>query len=193
MERGFQKPNRISDQKYEEMVKRVIDIADYAIETGESTRQIAKKFSVSNYTVSVYLRKKLPNIDPRRYELVKPVIDKNTPQTVDKVEVQKRIYTATSLLLQGLTVAQIVESMNQNRLEEKVTFDMIYDDLTKRLALIESDSAIIEDVKRILTENRLGNLNNCGMNGSNLSTQSHSKIQGRFTSLEQVEQHQKSK
>lgn len=193
MAKEFKKSNCISDQKYEEMVKLVLEIADYAIKTGESTRQIAKKFSVSNYTVSVYLRKRLPNIDPNRYKLVKQIIDKNTPQTIDKVEVRKRIYAATSLLLQGMTVAQIVEWMNQERVEEKVTFDIIYDDLTRRLPLIESDSTIIEDVKRRLTENRLNNLNNQGINGPNVLSQSQPRIQGRFASLEQIEQHHKSK
>ena len=48
------------DQKYDEMVRRVKEVADYAIETGASTRQISKyftenRFKISNATVCTYL------------------------------------------------------------------------------------------------------------------------------------------
>lgn len=190
----FEEQKSISDRKYEEMVKRVKEVADYTIETGASTRQVAKfftdnKYKISNATVCSYLSQRLPRIDPARYVLVKPIIDKNTPKTVETVEVRKRIYSATSLLLRGLTIPQIVEELNIGRLEnEQVTFDIIYDDLTKRLQQIEKDSAILEDVKKRLRENRLDTLNNQGLNGPNMSALTQPRLKGKFATPEQIEE-----
>lgn len=186
-----------SDQKYEEMIRRVKEVADYAIETGASTRQIAKhftetKYKISNATVCSYLSQRLPRVDAARYVLVKPIIEKNTPKTVETVEVRKRIYTATSLLLRGLTIPQIVEDMNLTRLDgEKVTFDIIYDDLTRRLQTIEKDVAILEDVKKRLSENRLDSLNNQGTNGPNMAALTQPRLHGKFATEEQIEEAKK--
>jgi len=177
------------DQKYDEMVRRVKEVADYAIETGASTRQISKyftenRFKISNATVCSYLNQRLPKIDPERYALVKPIIDKNTPKTIESVEVKKRIYNAVALLLRGFTIPQIVEEINANPERiEKVTFDIIYDDLTRRLKAIEKDNQIIEDVKRRLSENRIDALNNQGINGPNLSARNQPRnVDGTFAS-----------
>lgn len=179
-------------KRQDEMIKRVLEVADYAIETGASTRQISKhfkehRFPISNCTVSVYLNERLKEIDPRRYQLVKPLIEKNTPKTVESVEVRKRMYSAVSLLLRGLNISQIVEEMNKTR-EEKVTFDIIYDDLTNRLKRLEKDSKIIEDVKKRLSENRIDNLNNQNNNGPNLKAINQPRAKnGTFTSNESIE------
>lgn len=193
----FEEQKSVADRKYEEMVKRVKEVADYTIETGASTRQVAKfftenKYKISNATVCSYLSQRLPRIDPARYVLVKPIIDKNTPKTVETVEVRKRIYSATSLLLRGLTIPQIVEELNIGRLEnEQVTFDIIYDDLTKRLQQIEKDSAILEDVKKRLRENRLDTLNNQGLNGPNMSALTQPRLKGKFATSDQIEEAKK--
>ncbi len=144
-------------QKYEKMVNRVKEVADYVIKTGDSTRQTAKyftdyRFKISNATVSIYLTKRLPEIDMGRYKLVKPIIEKNLPKTVETVEVRQRIYSAAKLLLYGLTIPQIVDELNKDRNPlEQVTFDIIYDDLTRRLELIEDDKQTIKDVKNRLS------------------------------------------
>lgn len=194
---GFEEQKSVADRKYEEMVKRVKEVADYTIETGASTRQVAKfftenKYKISNATVCSYLSQRLPRIDPTRYVLVKPIIDKNTPKTVETVEVRKRIYSATSLLLRGLTIPQIVEELNIGRLEnEQVTFDIIYDDLTRRLQRIEKDPAILADVKRRLAENRLDTLNNQGLNGPNMSALTQPRLNGKFATSDQIEEAKK--
>lgn len=174
----------------DEIIKeRVLEVADYAIETKVSTRKIAEYFSkhrfkISNATVCVYLSQRLPKIDPERYKLVKPIIEKNKPQTIDSVEVRKRVYTATSLLLQGLTIPQIVEELNIEG--TYATFDIIYDDLTTRLGRIEQDQKIINDVKKRLHENRIDTLNNHGINGPNLKARTQPRLEnGRFTSNEE--------
>lgn len=186
------KPKSTSDEKYEEMIRRVKEIADYAIENQiVSTRQIAKhftetRFKISNATVCVYLSQRLPKVDPVRYALVKPLIDKNTPKSIETVEVRKRIYTAVALLLKGLTIPQIVEEMNATRnADEQVTFDIIYDDLTRRLKAIEKDQMVLSDVKQRLTENRLDTLNNQGTNGPNLSAKTQPRVNGRFATTKE--------
>lgn len=177
------------------MEKKVIEVADYAIEqmnegNNPSTRTIAadltkafndkqvgkepKKgvptFKVSNCTVCVYLSQRLPKLDPIRYKLVKPMIEKNTPKSIKDVEVLQRMYEAVELLLKGLNIPQIVEELNGKREDDdKVTFDIIYYDLTVRLNKVETNQAILNDVKRRLTENRLDMLNNQGVNGPNMN------------------------
>lgn len=193
----FGEQKSVAEQKHEEMVRRVKEVADYTIETGASTRQVAKfftenRYKISNATVCTYLTQRLPKIDFARYALVKPIIDKNTPKTVETVEVRKRIYAATALLLRGLTIPQIVEEINFGKLEtERVTFDIIYDDLTKRLQRIETDVAILEDVKKRLVENRLDTLNNQGANGPNMSALTQPRLNGRFATVEQIEEAKK--
>lgn len=179
----------IEQQKYEEMIRRVKEVTDYVIETGSSTRQTAKyftenRFKISNATVSVYLNSRLPMIDKNRYILVKSIIEKNLPKTVETVEVRQRIYSAVKLLLQGYTIPQIVEEMNKGKeLKDQVTFDSIYDDLTRRLELIEKDTQIIDDVKKSLYQNRLDTLKNQGVNGPNMSALLQDRDNsGKFTS-----------
>lgn len=173
----------------EKLAKTINMIADYVIETGASTRKTAEYFKkqgfpISNFTVHSYLTKRLPEIDFERYILVKEVLHKNTPKTAEKVEVKKRIYQATSLLLQGFTVPQIVEKMNSNNPNETVSIDMIYDDLTRRLPKIEKDPQILDDVKKRLSENSLKNLKNYGMNGSEALKQP--RINGTFAPIEEA-------
>ncbi|MCI8778673.1 MAG: hypothetical protein HFI87_05950 [Bacilli bacterium] len=117
-----------------------------------------------------------------RYKLVKPIIEKNCPKTVETVEVRERIYTAAKFLLYGLTIPQIVDEMNKDESTQKVTFDIIYEDLTRRLELIETDKQIIKDVKNRLLQNRLDTLNNQGINGPNMDALSQSRDElGKFT------------
>ena len=56
-----------TEEQYEEMVRRVKEIADYTIKTGSSTRQTSKyfienRFKISNATVCCYLSQRLPKI-----------------------------------------------------------------------------------------------------------------------------------
>lgn len=195
----------------EEMERKVLEVADYVIKQMEkgnnpSTRSVAadltKAFNdkqlgigsdseckvptikISNATVCVYLSQKLPKIDPVRYKLVKPIIDKNTPKTIKDVIIRERIYKSVYLLFKGLTIPQIVEELNASRTEEdKVTFDIIYGDLTTRLSRIEKDEHIISDVKKRLQENKLETLCNQGIVGPNLDVYSQPRDEsGKFIS-----------
>lgn len=168
----------------EEIKQRVLEVADYTIETGSSTRKTASyftenRFPISNCTVSKYLTERLVKIDLERYKLVKQVIGHNTPKDVTSIEVQKRIYRAVTLLLQGLTISQIAEEMGE-------TFDIIYDDLTRRVLLIEKNPEVLFQIKEQLSLNRLSTLNNQNGNGPNMSAKSQPrKEDGTFTSYHQ--------
>lgn len=194
------------EEKQKLMEQKIIAVADYAIAQmnegkNPSTRSIAKDltkafydqqagievknvptFKISNCTVCVYLSQRLPKLDPLRYKLVKPMIDKNTPKSIESVLVMQRMYAAVELLLRGLTIPQIVTELNETRgKDEQVTFDIIYYDLTTRLNRIEINQEILNDVKKRLRENRIDMLNNQGINGPNISAVNQARdSKGKF-------------
>lgn len=162
----------------EERNERVIEVALYVKQTHASTRETAKyftnnRFSISNATVNDYLRNRLSKVNPKLYEEIKPIIEANTPKTIETVEVRKRIYSAVSLLFKDYTIPEIAEELGS-------TVDIIYDDLTKRLQKIEAsvdilqqvkeyipsiEGSISEDVKDVLERHKIGNLVNQAGNG----------------------------
>lgn len=57
-----------------EIIKRVIDEADYMILTNKTIREVAKKFYVSKSTVHKVLQERLLLIDIKRYSNVKEIL-----------------------------------------------------------------------------------------------------------------------
>lgn len=57
--------------------KRVIEVSDYLLVTGATVRQAANKFGVSKSTIHKDLVERLPELDKKRYEQVKLVLDNN--------------------------------------------------------------------------------------------------------------------
>lgn len=57
-----------------DIIKRVIDEADYMILTNKTIREVAKKFYVSKSTVHKDLRERLLLIDIKRYNNVKEIL-----------------------------------------------------------------------------------------------------------------------
>lgn len=197
------------EEKQKLMEQKIIAVADYAIDqmkagNNPSTRSIAADltkafndkqagkevkgnvptFKVSNCTVCVYLSQKLPKLDPIRYKLIKPMIEKNTPKSIEDVLVMQRMYMAVELLFRGLTIPQIVTELNEKRSsEDQVTFDIIYYDLTTRLNRVETNQDILNDVKKRLKENKIDTLNNQGINGPNMSASTQARdSKGKFIS-----------
>lgn len=131
----------------EERERRIVLVAEYMLETGNSTRKTAEFFSkhlfkISNATVSDYLS---------RYE-------KNHPEEVAKYkkrfqisesEIKERILKNVKYLLSGLTVIQISELTNES-------YWTIYRDLTVRLPKI--DSALYDEVQSIMKEHSKENI-----------------------------------
>ena len=148
--------------KDEILKKKVIEVADYVIRTGASTRATSEyftnyRFPISNATVHTYLNKRLKVIDYVRYQQVKEILEKNRPKTIFDVEVQKRVYHAVALLLQGNTIPEIAMKLNS-------TVDIIYNDITSRFLKLEADEEVLQRVQMILKEHSMNNLHNQGIN-----------------------------
>ncbi len=59
------------------MIKRVLDIADYIIDTKDTIRETAKKFNVSKSTVHKDIGERLVGIDLIKYNLVKEIMNEH--------------------------------------------------------------------------------------------------------------------
>ena len=59
------------------LIKRVLEEAEYVIDTGDTVRGTARVFSISKSTVHKDLTDRLKKIDAHLYVLVKKVLDKN--------------------------------------------------------------------------------------------------------------------
>lgn len=57
--------------------ERVIEIANYIIDTGYTVRQVASIYKVSKSTVHKDITERLPVINPTLYERAREVLDKN--------------------------------------------------------------------------------------------------------------------
>ena len=60
-----------------EIIKRVIDEADYMILTNKTIREVAKKFYVSKSTVHKDLQERLSQIDIVKYNVVKQIMNEH--------------------------------------------------------------------------------------------------------------------
>ncbi|QNO15181.1 sporulation transcriptional regulator SpoIIID [Alkalicella caledoniensis] len=59
------------------IIQRVIEISEHMINTGETVREISKRFGVSKSTVHKDLVERLPMINTDLYEQVRDVLEKN--------------------------------------------------------------------------------------------------------------------
>lgn len=137
----------------EERDKLILEIADYIIDTGASTRKAAEKFGVSNFSVSDYMNNRLKEIDSKKHESVRNVLDGNKPKTIADEEIANRIKEEVKLLCSGMTANDIAEQLG-------ISVDVIHDDLTTRLSKIDAELA--STVAVILKANSLNNLENVG-------------------------------
>ncbi len=59
------------------IIKRVIDIADYIIDTKKTIRETAKQFAISKSTVHKDIQERLNLIDSFKYQEVKRIMDEH--------------------------------------------------------------------------------------------------------------------
>lgn len=59
------------------IIKRVIEVADYIIDTKNTIRETAKKFNISKSTVHKDLQERLSQIDINKYNLVKKIMNEH--------------------------------------------------------------------------------------------------------------------
>lgn len=57
--------------------ERVMEVAEYIIDTGATVRETAKVFKVSKSTIHKDMSERLPKVDPAKYEEVKKILEKN--------------------------------------------------------------------------------------------------------------------
>ena len=141
-------------QDDEERDRRIKLVGRYRVDTGSSTRAIAKHFSetefpISNATVSAYIEeyKKINSfakqtIDEQTYE--------NIPDSIKKPEIRKRTLKVAELIKQGFTIEEITKSLEE-------PYWVIYRDIVNRLPMI--DKKLSDSINQILKERSLDNLN----------------------------------
>lgn len=153
---------------YEERVELTNEIADYIIETKGSTRNSAKKFNVSNATVSVLMNDFLKGLNLNKFLMVQEVLNSNKPKNYTDADVRERVLLAANLVLKGFTVEEVSKSMGE-------TINVINEDLQTRLSKISPEIYI--SVKKKLNENSIANL----QVGSNMTVENQERdINGRF-------------
>ena len=137
----------------EERDMRIKAVGDYRVMTGESTRNIAKYFSttqfkISNVTVKDYLERY-----KKRYRRFAAIIDEqtkeNTPETINDPNVVKRVLQFAKLIISGFTIEEISKKTNTE-------YWVVYRDLKKRLPLL--DKNLSSKIDEILNNRSLENL-----------------------------------
>lgn len=152
---------------YEERVELTNEIADYIINTKSSTRNAAKKFNISNATVSVLMNEFLKLLNIKKFLLVQEVLNSNKPKTYKDEDVKKRVLLVADLVLKGFTVEKISKYINE-------TINIVNEDLQTRLNKINPELYI--EVKNLLTKNSRNNLSI----GSYMSVENQERENGRF-------------
>ena len=59
------------------IIKRVIEVADYIINTKDTIRETAKKFNKSKSTIHKDLQERLSQIDINKYNIVKQIMNEH--------------------------------------------------------------------------------------------------------------------
>ena len=57
------------------IIKRVIDVANYIIATKDTIRETAKKFNISKSTIHKDLQERLHQIDIKKYNIIKEILN----------------------------------------------------------------------------------------------------------------------
>ena len=59
------------------ITKRVLEVADYILDTKKTIRETAKKFNISKSTVHKDLQERLSKIDINKYNMIKQIMDEH--------------------------------------------------------------------------------------------------------------------
>lgn len=98
-----------------------------------STRSLAQKFNLSNYTISTLMGTFLEKNFPGLYVDVHRILQGNIPKTIEQIDVKRRVLEAAKLSLQGMTVEQISEILGES-------INVIYEDLQTRLKSVDEEA-----------------------------------------------------
>lgn len=136
----------------EERNKRIVMVATYILETGNSTRETAKFFSdnffpITNVTVYDYCKRYINKYKNKEINL-KTIFDTNKQKTINDNNIRERVYNNAKLLLDGLTVGEISE-------KTKISYWVVYRDISDRLQKL--DQELYLDIKDLLFKRKLDN------------------------------------
>ena len=117
----------------EERLERIEIIGKYFLDTGASTRDIAKYFTdnyfdISNKTVSLYIKEYM-NSHSEKKEEIKDLIDNNTEKSIEDLETRERVLTVARLVLQGHTKEEISNELG-------VSIKTVERDISSRLSML---------------------------------------------------------
>lgn len=127
----------------------ILEIANYIIAYKSSTRKVAEKFDISNFSVSDYMNNRLKVLDPEKYKKVHEILTENKPKTIDDETIKTRILEEAKLINSGMTATEVAATFG-------ISVDVIHDDLTSRLPRIDKELAICISEK--LKLNSINNL-----------------------------------
>ena len=148
-----------------EIEERIDLIGKYFLETGKSTREIAKYFSlnffpISNKTVSLYIKAYKKNKPQFSNEIDKKIED-NTEKDFKSDDIKRQILIELDLLFKGYTTSQIAEIFDKGqssvqrdltiRLKKLCDYDSSYQefyDMAQERLLMNQTSTIAVNRKR---------------------------------------------
>lgn len=133
---------------HEERNRRVEKVGNEFLNTGYSTRRLAKllsqnDFKISNATVSDYLQR-YKTVHPDKADQIDSLIEANKGSSLKNIDVINRVYKVSELILNNHSFEEIAELFDE-------TYWTIYYDSNIRLAKI--DPKLYEEIKKTL-ENR---------------------------------------
>lgn len=134
---------KLDDETRERLIE---EVGQYFLDTGDSTRIIAEKFSISNYTVSDYI-KRYKKKHPEYIEMIDDLIGFNSPQSIMIVAVRARVVDSASFCLQGFEIKEIANAYG-------VSPSTIRNDLNVRINKL-SPFLTDEEVEKICREVKL--------------------------------------
>ena len=139
----------------EERDRRVELIGEYRLQTGESTRNIAKYFKETQFPISNFIVVDYLNRYKKKHPEAKAIIDAQTyaktPDSIKKPEVRERVLKVAKLIKAGFTIEEIANTLNE-------PYWVIYIDIKNRLPMV--DKKLSDEIRSILKERSLGNLKN---------------------------------
>ncbi len=140
----------------EERTIRILEIGDFVVKTGSSTRETAKIFSdsrypISNATVHDYMQRYM-KLNPQERENIKKRISDNTAKTLEDPEVLDRVVSVVSLIDSDMTIEQAAKELD-------IDYWTAYRDVTVRYPKL-NENDYEERIKPILESHSKMNLNN---------------------------------
>lgn len=137
----------------EERERRIDVVGEYRVKTGESTRNIAKyftntEFEISNATVQDYIER-YKKKHPESKAIIDAQTQENIPKTVKDPQIKIRALKIADLILYGCTIEEISE-------KTKLPYWVVYRDIKNRLPMI--DKKMSDEINALLKSRSAENL-----------------------------------